>query len=391
MTVKAVKMALKRCRTTKTSASPHAPPPTFDSFTVATVRRKVHAKFAHKEVMTVASLSQELKTEGIIPNDISDMSVWRVLHNMGFRYKSSQRNMYVRNETLDVVCRRIGVLRALRQHRERGMQVVYADETWFTTRMHHSMQWVDGTQASSSTMYSRHVPTGEGERYVVIAAGTVEGFVENSFLCYHTKTASGDYHGEVNGEMYIRWLTTHLLPSLAEPSVIVLDNAPYHSQQTEESRCPTTGTRKADLMKWLEERKVPFPKYATRPELLRICKENRPQPHYIVDKTIRMWGHDVVRLPPGHPELNAIEQVWGHMKHHVRSSLRKFTRADLTARLEEARHAVTKEVWAGAVRRSQAIEDEYWSTDNIHPSVDPVIIDLHSDDEVELYLESDNE
>ena len=133
---------------------------------------------------------------------------------------------------------------------------------------------------------------------------------------------------------------------------------------------------------------MPFPPHATRPELLLICKKNRPQLQYIVDNTIHVWGHEVVRLPPAHPELKAIEQMWGHMKRQVHSSLHCFTRADLQARLDEARLCVTPELWAGTVRRSQSFEEQYWSTDNIHQSVDPVIINLDSDDEVQLFLES---
>ena len=99
-------------------------------------------------------------------------------------------------------------------------------------------------------------------------------------------------------------------------SVLVMDNAPYHSIMVEESRCPTTTTRKSDLIEWLQLRNISFPQHATRPELLYICRQNRPEPEYKVDNTIREWGHEIVSLslPPAHPELNAIEQVWGHMK-----------------------------------------------------------------------------
>ena len=113
-----------------------------------------------------------------------------------------------------------------------------------------------------------------------------------------------------------------------------------------------------------------------------------------MDNIIREWGHEVVRLPPAHPELNAIEQVWGHMKRQVRSSLRRFTRSDLQARLEETRLSATPEVWAGAVRQSRHFEEEYWELDNIRETyVDPVIINLASDDEDDddLFLDSDDD
>ncbi|KAK3873076.1 hypothetical protein Pcinc_021888 [Petrolisthes cinctipes] len=243
--------------------------------------------------------------------------------------------------------------------------------------MHPSREWVDTSQSDTSDSYSRQVPPGEGERFVIVAACTVNGFIEDSFLCFPAKNKSGDYHGEMNATLFIRWLTTSLLPALAEPSVLVIDNAPYHNKQTEESRCPTTATIKPDLIKWLECRKIKFPLNATRPELLQLCKQNRPQTQYKIDDIIRSWGHEVVRLPPAHPELNAIKQVWGSMKRIVRCSLQRFTR--------------TKEVWEGAVRRARAFEDEYWSSDNVHNRVDPVIINFNSDDEDELFLDSDED
>ncbi|KAK3870173.1 hypothetical protein Pcinc_024575 [Petrolisthes cinctipes] len=382
--------------TTSSPSTPVPPPPptlaAFDNFTVGAIRRHIHIKFFEKQHFTLRVIAADLKTAGIIPEDTSDTTVWRIMHTMGFQYRLSQRKMYVRRESMDVVCRRIGALRALQRHREEGRKVVYVDETWFTTRMGHSREWVDTTQAPFNTTYSRQLPPGEGERFVVVAAGTDEGFVDGSYLCYPAKTNQGDYHGEMNGELFMRWLTMQLLPSLPEPSVLVLDNAPYHSQLTEESRCPTTATRKADLIRWLEQHNISIPPAATRPELLFLCQQNRPQPQYKIDNTIRMWGHDVIRLPPGHPELNAIEQVWGFMKRYVRSTLQRFTRTELRATLDGARQLVHKDVWAGAVQHSRKYEEEYWKTDNIHESVEPIIINIASDDEDDdIFLDSDCE
>ena len=57
--------------------------------------------------------------------------------------------------------------------------------------------------------------------------------------------ASGDYHGQMDGSNFEKLYNKKLLPNLPSNSIIVMDNASYHSVQTD--RAPTTATRKADI------------------------------------------------------------------------------------------------------------------------------------------------
>ena len=59
---------------------------------------------------------------------------------------------------------------------------------------------------------------------------------------------SADYHAEMNAtEHFTEWWTDKLLSNLPEGAVIVMDNAPYHTVKTDDSRCPMSSSRKAEL------------------------------------------------------------------------------------------------------------------------------------------------
>jgi transposase len=60
-------------------------------------------------------------------------------------------------------------------------------------------------------------------------AGTQNGFVSGASLIFVSGMKSGNYHDLMNGENFEHWMLTQLLRNLEEPSVIVMDNALYHS------------------------------------------------------------------------------------------------------------------------------------------------------------------
>ena len=73
----------------------------------------------------------------------------------------------------------------------------------------------------------------------------------NRRLIYIGKSTNGDYHDEMNSEKFVGWHRGQLIPNLSPKSVVVIDNALYHSVQ--KVKCPTQWSRKADIQAWLNQ------------------------------------------------------------------------------------------------------------------------------------------
>lgn len=74
----------------------------------------------------------------------------------------------------------------------------------------------------------------------------------------------------MNKEKFQYWLEKQLLPSLKEPSLIIMDNAPYHSHLI--NKQPNSTWNKDDIVKWLTDHNIEYPKNAFKTELL--CLSN---------------------------------------------------------------------------------------------------------------------
>jgi hypothetical protein len=93
-----------------------------------------------------------------------------------------------------------------------------------------------------------------------------KGYILISFLFLsYIGTKSGDYHDKMNWENFQTWLKSQLIPNLPPNSVLVIDNASYHNIR--EMKEPTSTTREADMLLWLEEKQLPTDSKLTKPEL----------------------------------------------------------------------------------------------------------------------------
>ncbi|KAG0428625.1 hypothetical protein HPB47_024412 [Ixodes persulcatus] len=72
-------------------------------------------------------------------------------------------------------------------------------------------------------------PSGKGGRVIILHAGSDEGFVQGAAEVFRAKKGTGDYYQEMDGKGFEKRFTEKLLPNIKAYSVIVMDNASYHS------------------------------------------------------------------------------------------------------------------------------------------------------------------
>jgi transposase len=195
------------------------------------------------------------------------------------------------------------------------------------------------------------------------------------FLC---KNNTADAHEEIDGEMFEKYFSEQLIPNLPPKSVIVVDNASYHSRKKEQ--LPTKSWRKDKIKEWLNVHNNLFGEDLLKKDLKDIVDSERfKYDGYKIDDMAKTMGHSVLRLPPYHCELNPIELVWAQIKHNVNVNNTQFQTNLMDKLIHEGFGRVTVENWRNYVRHVKEIEAKMWRADEIQDNTDPLIIDLGDD------------
>jgi hypothetical protein len=234
--------------------------------------------------------------------DISIASLTRLLHKIGFTYKLLNRRTSTM-ETQRLIRWRTEFISIIRKYRAEGRKITYLDETWFDTHDVISRGWVD-----NSGRCFLETPPSRGKRLIILNAGNEDGWIPNCLLisAKNIASAKADYHCDMDAALFEKWFSEQLIPNLPPKSVIVLDNASYHSRQLD--KVPTKSSRKTDMVDYMARKGLPIPEKATRSELFTIIKENNigGKVYFIADLAAK-YGHTVLRLPPYYCVLNPIE------------------------------------------------------------------------------------
>lgn len=310
--------------------------------------------------ITLANIRDFLKeTSTDEPFHIATLA--RTLNRWGFEFGKGTRSQHLKEKD-HVIAARQRYLRKKRDNRTSGIDTdtirpeVYLDESYVNKNHSNDFIWYsdeDGPWVQK--------PTGKGERLIIINAITKFGWVSGSKLVFKSTRKTGDYHGQMNWDLFKKWFTEMLLANISKNSLIIMDNASYHNTLAEHSP-PTPLCSKKKIMEWLDQNKIYCRDDCLKPELVEILKKLAPEPLYAIDEIARSHGHEVIRTPPYHPELQPIETCWGVVKNHVARNC-DFTMNNLIEQLDSGFDKVTAKTCAKIIAKVRKIEDEFWTED----------------------------
>lgn len=312
------------------------------------------------EYITLSDIKDFLKEE--YPDEsLNKATLARTLNRWGFEFGQGIRSQHLKEKDY-VVAARQRYLREMRNNRISAKDSdtiraeVYLDESYVNKNHSNDFIWYYGEDGPWVQK-----PTGKGERLIIINAITKFGWVPNSKLVFKSNRKTGDYHGQMNWELFKKWFMEMLIPNIPERSLIIMDNASYHNILADHSP-PTSKSSKKKIKEWLEQNKVYCRDDCLKAELIELLDKITPEPIYAIDEIAKSFGHKILRTPPYHPELQPIETCWGVVKNHIARNC-DFTMKNLIEQLNCGFEKVIPEICDKIIKKVKEKEDEFWATD----------------------------
>jgi transposase len=342
------------------------------------IRRKIYAMYQENLVPTIRSLKARLTLDDTNIS-VSITSLWRIVSQMGFKYKRiNKRQVLMESQRLQKW--RYEYITKIREYRLLSRSIIYPDETWFDTHETPSKRWSDLSDRCQSK-----APSNKWKRITILHAGSKDGWIPNALLlsAKNIKDSSLDYHEDTTAELLEDWFKTKLLPNIPPNSVIVMDNASYHSRQIK--KVPNSANTKSDIQKYMLENDIFFEDSYKKNELLDVLKAFNLKKEYVCDAMAENSGHTVLRLPPYYCVFNPIEFMWHKLKTKIRSenvtpTLSKSV-IDLIRKIINSNDDM--ESWKNSTEHVFKVENSYLSVQN---NIEPIVINLSEDSDSETEL-----
>ena len=382
-TIQNIKQEAARCHPLPISSPCRLPRRTInsqiDNFDKGLIRKEILDFYERGELPTLDLVLEKVKKPPV--NFVGGRTTfWKLIRQLGFRYGKAGKGRAILMERHDIVTSRNRYLRLLEKFRksDNPRPEVYLDETWVNQRDSVGKCWSvgDGTQGPKTK-------SGKGARFIVLHAGGINGFVPDALLTFKSKNGTtGDYHDSMNYECFREWFEKKLLPQLEEGTIIIMDNATYHSKVI--NKTPTCSSNKNDIILWLSKNNIEHDATHSKAELLSICKRNKHKEKNEIDEIAFSHGHEVLRLPPYHCQLNPIELIWAQVKTYVkkRNSNANQTVKRVETLLKDAVESVSESDWKKCIDHTKKVEEEYRKMDVAREHlIEEMCVDIDTSDE----------
>ena len=305
--------------------------------------------------------------EGQIELNLQRASLYKVMRELNFTFSNRPSHYQKAREDPRIIKMRKSYLSEIRKHRAQGRDIFFQDETWIYKNMLRRKAWFrEGIAADIPS------PSGKGQRVIISHVGSKKGgLLPGALLSYRgaNSAQSSDCHSEMNTEVFLDWLGKKVLPKIAELSdsaTLVLDRASYRAKLTDFTRPPTTGMRKAALIKCIEKWDGPSDDWPllwrskkTNAEMLVEAKRIKPPARYLCQEMADPYGIGILLLPVAHPELNPIELLWAQIKDECAKGNQQMKLAELEKAAKQHFESFSVNDWEAFEEHAVGVESKY--------------------------------
>jgi hypothetical protein len=198
----------------------------YDDFIRSFICRKAHEFYFRNQPPTLNSVLTAINKDPDLPN-FKKATLHVLLREIGFEF-AKKCSKAIMIERADIVMWRHEYLVAMNRYRNKGMNVVYTDESWVDTGTAVVKVWKDKTLQTPRQTFLAGLSTGlkprtaRGKRCALVHTGNEDGVLRSAQLVLLCEKNTADAHDEMDGEIYERYFKDLVLPNLPPSSVIVL-------------------------------------------------------------------------------------------------------------------------------------------------------------------------
>ncbi|CAF3941892.1 unnamed protein product, partial [Rotaria sordida] len=178
-------------------------------------------------------------------------------------------------DSMVLMAQQASYFRKLDEIRQNGTMIYYHDETWINTGEEKRSIWVNEYGEGRI-----RISQGKGARLAVSVLINENGFHHSSIDMFKC-----DQENSMDSEHFIHWIGQTCAKLRKEfektPAItIIIDNAPWHSELTDDTKQPLRSWRKQSIIDWLHDHNVSHAYDISKAELLQLAYENLTEKRY---------------------------------------------------------------------------------------------------------------